>query len=87
MNNRMFTCGPFMSASLGLDSVALGLYNALLISESVHSQQEYKTKIHTAIQGDATEEEIANLKREAEYYGGLLDITMAALASTDGIDE
>ena len=87
ISSTIFTCGPFMSASAAIDAVATGIYSALLISESVQSQQAFQQKIDMALSRDATQEEIDNLRREAEYQGGLLDITLAALGSADGADQ
>jgi hypothetical protein len=83
----MFTCGPFISASIEIQSIASGIYSAVLLSESVQSEKKYEQRIQTAIEENLGEEEIAILQREADYYRGLLDITIASLAYMDGFDQ
>jgi len=87
IDNSMFTCGPFVSASMEIQSIAAGIYSAVLLSESIHSEKEYEQRLQTAIDQDRDKEEIAILQREADYYRGLLDITIASLAYVDGLDQ
>jgi hypothetical protein len=70
-----------------IQSIASGIYSAVLLSESVQSEKKYEQRLQTAIEENLGEEEIAILQREADYYRGLLDITIASLAYTDGLDQ
>jgi hypothetical protein len=83
-SNSIFTCGPFVSASIAIQSIGSGIYSAVLLSESVQSEKLYEQRLQTAIEQDLGEEEIATLQREADYYHGLLAITIASLAPAGG---
>lgn len=87
INGNIFTCGPFVSASMTIQSIAAGMYSAVLLSESIESEKKYEDRLRTAIDQDLGEEEIAILQREADYYKGLLDITIASLTHMDELDQ
>lgn len=87
INNNMFTSGPFVSASMTVQSIAAGMYSAVLLSESIQSEKKYEDRLQSAIEQDLGEEEIAILQREADYYKGLLDITIASLTYADELDQ
>ena len=65
----------------------MSMYSSILIAESVKSQKEFEARLATAIQDQESEEKIETLRREADYYKGLLDITIAGLTAPDGFDQ
>ena len=87
MSSTIFTCGPFASASVSLHGFSMSMYSSILIAESVKSQKEFEARLATAIQDQESEEKIETLRREADYYKGLLDITIAGLTAPDGFDQ
>jgi len=86
-SQTIFTCGPFVSASFSADSLSRGLYCALLLSQSVDSQQANQSRLQKAIEENTDQERIDTLQREADHYNSLLELTLASLAIAEEMEQ
>ena len=86
-SSTIFTCGPFVSASLGADSLSRGLYCAMLLSQSVESQRANEERLQKAIEESADQTYIDSIQREADYQNSLLDLAITSLSFGEEIEQ
>mgnify|MGYP003121252544 CR=1 FL=1 len=82
--NNPFTCGPFLSASLNIDRFSKNVYFNYLLSESLETYVAYEKKLESAIEQKMSEEYIDSLKKESQYFAGLLDLALTMGSDPDG---
>ena len=83
MSNSTFTCGPFLSSSLNLEKFSQNVYYNYLLASSLETYVEYENKLKSAIEQEMSEEYIANLQKESQYFSGLLDLALSVGTGTD----
>ncbi len=84
MRDSIFTCGPFLSASLNVDRFSQNVYYNYLLASSLETYVEYENKLKSAIEQDMSDEHIANLEKESQYFSGLIDLAISVGANPDG---
>ena len=82
--NNPFTCGPFLSASINIDKFSKSVYYNYLLSESLETYVQYEKKLESAIKQEMSEEYIDSLKKESQYFAGLLDLALTIGSNPDG---
>ena len=73
-----FTCGPFASASFGVDDFSSNLYFAYLFQDSLKKQQEIKEELLVLPEGD--EEDILHKKSQLEYLEAIFTLQLSIAA-------
>ena len=68
MTTTPFTTGPFLSASVALEDMAVNFYFAYLLGEAIEQQLECARALKNAIESDD-----ADLIRQCEFDLALLD--------------
>ena len=84
MRDTIFTCGPFLSASLNVDRFSQNVYYNYLLASSLETYVEYENKLKSAIEQDMSDEHIANLEKESQYFSGLIDLAISVGTNPDG---
>jgi|MDSV01.1.fsa_nt_gb uncharacterized protein (DUF488 family) len=83
INNNTFTCGPFLSSSLNVEKFSQNVYYNYLLASSLETYVEYENKLQAAIEQEMSEEYIANLQKESQYFSGLLDLALSVGTNAD----
>ena len=83
INGNIFTCGPFLSSSLNIEKFSQNVYYNYLLASSLETYVEYENKLQSAIEQEMSEEYIANLQKESQYFSGLLDLALSVGSGTD----
>lgn len=75
---KMFSSGPFLSASLFVNDFSYGLYHDYLLTQAIDVSLEHEKKIQEAIDSDKDLSYIDSLRKESEFYESIFNISLAA---------
>jgi hypothetical protein len=74
-NSPFFTCGPFVSASMGIDEFATNMYFTYLFQDSLNQQKTMKAEID--VLPETEEEEIVSKKAQLDYLEAIFQLQLS----------
>ena len=72
-----FTCGPFASSSMGLNTFGFSLYESCLMQQSIEAQLKLENELNLAIQNGEESSVIETKQREVDYFGCLFELSLS----------